>query len=147
MLETVRFDIMKEEDVPYIAQLESSIFSMPWREDDFREALCNIKKTFVVAKADEEIVGYCGVHQILDEGEITNVAVKDTHRRQGIAGRMLSYLLEVGSDMGITAFTLEVRASNQGAVKLYENAGFSVEGIRKDFYEKPKEDALIMWKR
>lgn len=147
MPDEIRFEIMKEEDIPQVVQIEKDVFSMPWREEDFKEAVYNPKKTFVVAKDDECVVGYCGVHQILDEGEITNVAITDTYRRQGIAGRMLSCLLEIGSSMGISQFTLEVRVGNQGAVKLYENAGFKAEGIRKNFYEKPKEDALIMWKR
>lgn len=147
MQDKTEFGIMKEEDIPVITRMEKAIFSMPWREEDFMEALHNPKKNFIVAKRNEQIIGYCGVHQILDEGEITNVAIAESYRRQGIAGRMLSYLLEVGYSMGIDSFTLEVRAGNKGAVRLYENAGFLVEGIRKNFYDKPKEDALIMWKR
>ena len=147
MQDNIQFGIMEIQDVPYIAQMEKIIFTMPWREDDFVEACNNPKKNFITAKAGDKIIGYCGIHQILDEGEITNVAISEEYRQRGIAGRMLSYLLEVGISMGITAFTLEVRAGNKAAVRLYENAGFLTEGIRKDFYDKPKEDALIMWKR
>ena len=147
MQNEVQFSLMEEKDISRIAVIEEEVFSMPWRMEDFKEALYNPMKRFVVAKFKEEIVGYCGIHQILDEGEITNVVVVSSYRRQGIAGRMLSYLLEIGNSMGINSFTLEVRAGNRNAVRLYENAGFFVEGIRKNFYEKPKEDALIMWKR
>lgn len=147
MQNEVQFSLMEEKDISRIAVIEEEVFSMPWRMEDFKEALYNPMKRFVVAKFKEEIVGYCGIHQILDEGEITNVVVVSSYRRQGIAGRMLSYLLEIGNSMGINSFTLEVRAGNRNAVRLYENAGFLVEGIRKNFYEKPKEDALIMWKR
>ncbi|MGN1170141.1 MAG: GNAT family N-acetyltransferase, partial [Lachnospiraceae bacterium] len=77
----------------------------------------------------------------------TNVAVHPDCRNRGIAGVMLAELLHRGSLMGIEAFTLEVRAGNGSAIRLYEKAGFVTEGIRKGFYDEPKEDALIMWKR
>ena len=94
-----------------------------------------------------ELAGVCGVLDILGEGDISNVAVAAAFRRQKIAERMLAELLKRGKERGITAFTLEVRASNRAAIRLYEKFGFVPEGRRKNFYTKPVEDALILWYR
>ena len=95
----------------------------------------------------ERLVGNCGVRNIVGEGEITNVAVDVDYRGQGIAQRLMKALLARGTEMGITAFTLEVRNGNEPAVRLYESLGFVQEGLRRNFYENPKEDARIYWKR
>ena len=76
-----------------------------------------------------------------------NVAVSDALRRQGIAGKLLTEAMRRGREQGISDYTLEVRKSNKAAVSLYEGLGFRTEGVRKDYYEQPREDALIMWKR
>ena len=84
----------------------------------------------------------------MGEGDITNVVVHPDYRKRGIAYKMLTELLYRGEEKyGIEAYTLEVRESNIEAIRLYERLGFVREGIRKDFYEKPEENALIMWKR
>jgi ribosomal-protein-alanine N-acetyltransferase len=91
------------------------------------------------------VAGYCGFWGILDEGYIYNVAVKKEFRRRHIGYLMLKTLLDDSAGRGITSFTLEVRYSNAAAIKLYEALGFVRAGVRKDFYTKPKEDAVIMW--
>ena len=78
---------------------------------------------------------------------MVNVAVKPEYRKRGIASGLLNELMRAGSERGVKDYTLEVRAGNHGAIALYENLGFKSEGIRKDFYREPVEDALIMWKR
>ena len=144
---------MKASDVEAVACNEALCFSMPWSENAFREIMAAQEADdgqtilYLVAELDGRIVGHCGVRNLLGEGEITNVAVHPDHRNHGIAGAMLRELLDRGSRMGIEAFTLEVRAGNKSAVRLYEKAGFVTEGVRKGFYDMPKEDALIMWKR
>ena len=87
------------------------------------------------------------MRHIVGEGEITNVVTKNTMRGKGIGKQILEKLLEEGAKMGAEAFTLEVRVSNAPAIHLYESLGFVSEGVRKNFYEEPTEDALIMWKR
>lgn len=142
---TVRF--MEEKDIETVAAIEKCIFSMPWSERAFHDILHNDKALYLVAEEKGTIAGYCGVCQIMDEGDIMNVAVAQEQRGRGVATVMLQELLEQSSSRGIMAFTLEVRAGNAPAIHLYEKLGFTVEGIRKNFYGKPTEDALIMWKR
>lgn len=139
---------MTGEDVPTAAALERECFSEPWSENAYLDTLTNENALYLVAETtDGSFAGMCGLLDILGEGDISNVAVQEEFRRQGIAERMLSELLKQGRHRNITAFTLEVRASNEAAIRLYEKCGFVCEGRRKNFYQKPKEDALILWKR
>ncbi len=138
---------MTEADVPYAAVIEASNFSMPWSEKDFLETLQNNNALYLVALCDGKVVGVCGLLESFEEADIFNVSVDGAYQNKGIATRMLTELLKEGADRGITAFTLEVRAGNSSAIHLYEKLGFVREGIRPGFYERPKEDAVIMWKR
>ena len=138
---------LTEDYVDQVCILEEEAFSMPWHKESFLEMIANKDARYLVALNEEEVVACCGLRNIVGEGEITNVVTKSTVRGQGIAGKLLTELLKQGCEMGVEAFTLEVRKSNQPAITLYEKLGFQTEGIRKNFYEKPVEDALIMWKR
>lgn len=140
---------MELQDVEAVAKIESICFTMPWSEKAYRDTLANENALYLVAETKDTkmIVGMCGVLKILDEGDISNVAVHPDYRRKSIAKQMMEELLSRGQKFGIDAFTLEVRAGNEAAVKLYEYFGFKTEGLRKRFYDKPVEDALIMWKR
>lgn len=93
-----------------------------------------------------QVCGYVGVWKILDEGHITNVAVAPDYRRMHIGRAMLEALIEVTGQAGIERYTLEVRASNEPAIRLYEGLGFKSEGIRPGYYEDNGEDAVIMWR-
>ena len=137
---------MTEEDLEQVAELEKSIFSTPWSKAAFSESLQRPYSHFFVAAADE-IAGYCGVHNLGGDGEITNVAVAPKYRGQKIAYEMLAFAMAETKKAGVQAFTLEVRVSNAGAIHVYEAHGFVGEGIRPGFYRMPTEDALIMWKR
>ncbi len=143
----ITIEELKEQDVGAVSKIEERAFSMPWSAADFLQMINNENALYLVAKSDGIPIACCGVRNILGEGEITNVVVDEPYRGNGIGSRMLFELLEKGKQMGIQAFTLEVRKSNEAAVCLYEKAGFVTEGIRKNFYEKPVEDGLIMWKR
>lgn len=138
---------MEEADLGSVARIEASIFSKPWSEEGFRDSLKLPNTVYLVAEQDGSIAGYIGMLCVLDEGEITNVAVAEGFRRQGIGERLLSSLLQAGRKEGVDSFTLEVRESNSSARKLYRKLGFQEEGIRRNFYEKPTEDAILMWKR
>lgn len=138
---------MEPEDVPAVAKLEAETFSVPWSEKAFLEEVEREDRLFVVACVGETVAGYMGLISSFDEADITNVAVDSSLRRSGIAENMLKIAMKWAGERGINAFTLEVRAGNEGAIALYEKLGFVSEGIRKNFYEKPTEDALIMWKR
>lgn len=139
--------LMQPADLQTIAQIEKEIFSMPWSKDGFAASLALPNTIYLTAREDGEIAGYCGLLQALDEADITNVAVREGYRRRGIARAMLQRLMEMGEKNGVKAFTLEVRRGNTAALALYEALGFQTAGVRKNFYEKPREDAVIMWKR
>ena len=136
---------MTEADLEQVCAIENETFSDPWSEADFRNSLFDDKNDYLVVDIEGKIAGYCGFWGVLEEGDIFNVAVKKEYRRQHIGEKMLKALLEKGISRGITSFTLEVRYSNEPAIRLYEALGFTRAGIRKDFYSKPKEDAVIMW--
>lgn len=140
---------MELRDVEAVAEIEKICFTTPWSENAYRDTLSKENALYLVAETKDTkmIVGMCGVLKILDEGDISNVAVHPDYRRKSIAKQMMEELLSRGQKFGIDAFTLEVRAGNEAAVKLYEYFGFKTEGLRKRFYDKPVEDALIMWKR
>ena len=138
---------MQTEDLTQVCEIEKDNFSIPWSEKSFSESMERDDTVFLVACEDEEITGYVGCYCIAGTGEITNVAVKATHRRKGIGGLLLEKLYEEGAVLDVQEFFLEVRESNEAAIGLYSRQGFVKEGIRKNFYEKPVENALIMWKR
>ena len=138
---------LTEEYVDQVCVLEEEAFSMPWHKESFMEMIANENACYLVALVGEEVVASCGLRHIVGEGELNNVVTKSTMRGQGIGRQILLKLLDEGAKMGAQAFTLEVRVSNTPAIHLYESLGFVSEGIRKNFYEEPTEDALIMWKR
>lgn len=137
---------MTQADIPQVLAIEQRVFSDAWTEDGFQDSLANHHAILLVAKDGDEVQGYCCLYTVLDEGEIVNVAVKPEARRRSIAMEMVGTLLVEGAAKGVGRFFLEVRQSNIGAQKLYEKLGFSYIGIRKNFYEKPAEDALLMFK-
>jgi ribosomal-protein-alanine N-acetyltransferase len=136
---------MTEADLSEVIDIEQDTFSDPWREQDFRDALLDERNEYLVAVCDGRIAGYCGCWGIAGEGNIYNVAVKKEYRRQHIGKALLETLIQQLIERGITSFTLEVRASNEPAIRLYRSLGFEAVGLRPDFYTKPKEDAVIMW--
>ena len=138
---------LTEEYVDQVCVLEEEAFSMPWHRESFLEMIENKNACYLVGMLDGHVVASCGLRNIVGDGEITNVVTAGNMRGKGIAEKMLLELMEQGVQMGVEAFTLEVRKSNDAAIHLYEKLGFVSEGIRKNFYEEPVEDALIMWKR
>lgn len=137
---------MQEMDIEQVCAIEERIFSQPWSKQDFLDSIKNVAHIYLVAEQEGIVMGYCGMWGIAGEGQITNVAVAPQFRRQGVAKKLFAAFLEQGEQMGLTAFTLEVRIGNLPAIQLYKSFGFKKVGIRKDFYELPKEDAIIMWR-
>ena len=135
---------MTQADCVKAAQLEKEIFSQPWSEQGFLDAISMEQNIFLVAEDVGEICGYIGMYQALDEGEITNVAVSPGKRNAGIGWKLMQAALETAKEQGISRVVLEVRVSNASAIHLYEKCGFANCGIRKGFYDFPKEDAYIM---
>lgn len=127
-----------------IAQIERECFSMPWSEGALEEELYNPQASFIVAqRADGAVLGYAGLHVVLDEGYIDNVAVRKDYRGQGIADDLVDVFVRFGR-ANLAFLTLEVRPSNDPAIQLYMKHGFAQVGRRKNYYERPREDAIIM---
>ncbi len=135
---------MTTEDVDGVVCIEQSIFSIPWTRQGFLDALNLSNTCYLVAVERNEICGYCGLYQSLYEADIVNVAVAENHRQKGIGRKLIEALLLEGKQMGINRFLLEVRVSNQPAITLYQSVGFTLDGTRKGFYDKPKEDAYLL---
>ena len=143
----VRIVPMNADHLDEVAELERICFSTPWSRNMLAEELDNACSAFLVAEDDAgRVVGYAGLQVILDEGYITNVAVRPECRRNGIAGKLLQVFLDFGQANHLAFLTLEVRASNYDAIALYGSRGFRSVGRRKNYYEHPKEDAIIMTK-
>ena len=143
----VRIVPMNADHLDEIAELEQVCFSTPWSRNMLAEELDNACSAFLVALDDGgHVAGYAGLQVILDEGYITNVAVQPEYRRQGLAGQLLAVFLNFAKGNHLAFLTLEVRASNYGAIALYGGLGFRSVGRRKNYYEHPKEDAIIMTK-
>lgn len=135
---------MSGEHLDGVAAIEEICFSRPWSRDMLAEELYNDCSAFLVAVEDDKVIGYAGVQVILDEGYITNVAVLPDHRKQGVASKLLQVYLDFAQAHQLAFLTLEVRASNTEAIMLYGHKGFRSAGRRKNYYENPKEDAIIM---
>ena len=126
---------MQPEDLLQVCEIERDNFSLPWSEKSFLESMEREDTVFLVACEEKEIAGYIGWYCIAGIGEITNVAVKTSHRRKGIGGMLLEKLYEEGMSLDTREFFLEVREYNEAAIGLYAALGFVKEGIRKNFYE------------
>ena len=139
---------MAAEHLNDVAALELACFSRPWSRQMLAEELDNQCAAFLVAlePETEKVIGYAGLLVAADEGYITNVAVRPDCRRQGVAGQILQVFLDFAQAQGLAFLTLEVRASNQAAILLYGSRGFRGMGRRKNYYEHPREDAIIMTK-
>ena len=135
---------MTAEHIPQIAALERACFSHPWSEDMLQEELWNDAAVIVAAEGEDgTVLGYAGLQTVLDEGYINNVAVDPRFRRQGVADELIAAFVRFGTAK-LAFLTLEVRASNAPAIALYEKHGFQEVGRRKDYYDDPKEDAILM---
>ena len=137
---------MKADHVPQVAVLEKLCFADPWSEMSIASELQNLWSYWLVAVSGDTVVGYIGAQSSFDEADVMNVAVHPDFRRQGIAEKLISTLVEELKNRGIHALMLEVRASNAPAIALYEKLGFQQVGLRKNYYRNPKEDALILRK-
>ncbi|MBQ2801775.1 MAG: ribosomal protein S18-alanine N-acetyltransferase [Lachnospiraceae bacterium] len=138
---------MQESDLTQVEAIEKANFSIPWSLESFRESMELEHTIYLVAEEDGNIMGYCGMYRVFNEGEIVNVAVAEAYRRKQVASKLLEQLFIHGNELQVDNFFLEVRESNEAAIQLYKKLGFIEAGIRKNFYEKPRENAIFMWKR
>ena len=132
------------EDAPAVAEIEKVCFSHPWSENTILESFSANTIFFVCENGQGEIVGYAGLSRVLDEGYVTNIAVLPAFRGFHIGRRLVDALITYGKENALSFITLEVRESNKAAISLYEKAGFKQVGLRKNFYDSPKENAILM---
>lgn len=137
---------MTEADCEQTEFLMKECFSVPWTVEGLKEMFHTEGYCSFLAKEGEKVIGYVGMKMVLDEADITNVAVLPSQRKKGIAGKLLTQLLEEAKKQNLHSIYLEVRASNEAAITLYEHAGFKEVGQRKSYYDNPQEDArLMLW--
>lgn len=141
----LRFVPLAEEYIPAILEIERNTNSAPWSERGFRNELDHKHGVFRVALLDGVVAGYGGVWLVIDEAHITTVSVAEHHRRQHIGWKLMLELLNEAKKRGMTCSTLEVRAGNTPAIRLYEELGYTTSAVRKRYYPDNQEDALVMW--
>ena len=136
---------MKQEDADEIAAIEEMTFAMPWSRKDFWAEAVNENAIYIVGLIENKVVAYPGAWISFEEAQVTNVAVHPDYRGQGIGAELFAKLIDEVKKINVTAITLEVRPSNESAIKLYEKFGLKSVGRRKGYYIDNNEDALIMW--
>ena len=138
---------MNRELIAQIADIERACFSVPWTQEMLLEELESLNSTCIVAVTQEnEVLGYASLTVVLDEGYINNIAVKRQYRRMGLGGELLKVFIRFAQANGLAFLTLEVRDTNLAARSLYSGFGFQEVGRRKNYYDKPTEDAILMTK-
>ena len=132
--------------IEQLEQIEQACFSMPWTREQLESQLPDSCHVFIAAESGEAVLGYVGMMYIIDEGYISNVAIAPEYRRQGIADALIDELMGRAAALNLAFVTLEARQSNSPAIALYKKLGFVPVGVRKNYYELPKEDAVLMTK-
>lgn len=138
---------MTKKHLDSVYKIEKECFSNPWSKKSLEDELFKNKfAIYIVALDENKVIGYGGMWHIINEGHITNIAVTEKYRNQGVATAIVNKLSEIAISKEMIGLTLEVRMANESAKALYTKLGFRVEGIRKEYYSDTLEDALIMWK-
>jgi len=142
----IEFRSMTETDVAAVAALEKVCFSMPWSERSIAAELNNPLSLWLVAVDGDDLAGYVGSQSVMGEADMMNLAVSPLYRRQGVGEHLVKALVQRLRENAVSCLTLEVRASNDSAIHLYDKLGFVQVGRRPGYYSNPKEDALILRK-
>ena len=138
---------IRESDLDAVAAIEEKLFSHPWKKSDFADMVNRQDRGYIVAELDGVVIGGAAYRNIVGDVEITNVELLEEYRGNGYSKLIMQRVIVAGREAGGEAFTLEVRSKNEVAIGLYKRMGFVIEGVRKSFYDLPKDDALIMWLR
>ncbi len=134
-----------EADIESIYQVDKAVFTIPWLVESIRDDIEDKdNRIYYVIDVDDQVIAYAGAWLVADEGQITNIAVLPNYRRQGYGAILTRKLIKECFAQGMQEIFLEVRVSNQAAQTLYRRLGFTVKGLRKQYYSKPTEDAYIM---
>lgn len=137
---------MEKSDIPSVLKVEASSFSAPWPPDIFYHELTdNPYAVYFVMERGKRIIGYCGLWIVIDDAQITNIAIAPKWRGKKYGQKLFEYVMEYARLQGASRLSLEVRASNFTAQKMYKKFGLKPGGIRKQYYSDNQEDALVMW--
>jgi [ribosomal protein S18]-alanine N-acetyltransferase len=141
-------ELTSPDQIDDVLAIEEMSFTNPWTREMYRAELDNRGVSYCYVAKDEHgtVVGFCSFWRVLDELHINNLAVAPSRRRHGVASALLTHVLQQGVALGATRATLEVRRSNTAARQLYERFGFTVTSVRRAYYTKPVEDALVLWR-
>lgn len=146
MNKSLTFRLMDINDVDDILKIEQESFTLPWSREAFQNELTTNQYALYIGLEEEgKVIGYCGVWIVLDEAQITNVAILPAYRGRKLGEALMRQVMEVASEKGVRTMSLEVRVSNSIAQSLYRKLGFQDGGIRKNYYSDNQEDALVMW--
>ena len=143
----MKIEALKPEFIDSVVSFEEECFVHPWTREQIEVYYGNPNAYFFVALSGDVPVGYIGTYMVMDECFVTNVAVTEKCRGQGIGNALVARATENAKSNGASFITLEVRPSNAAAVAVYKRNGFNADGIRPGFYRDPDEDALIMTRR
>jgi ribosomal-protein-alanine N-acetyltransferase len=137
---------MREDDIPLVQAIERDVFLTPWPKNAYhRELAQNRQASYIVLRHDGELVGYGGLWKVLDEAHVTTIGVRAGDQRKGHGRALFAALIQRAYTLGARWVTLEVRNSNDHAIRLYEAFGFKCIGRRRGYYTDNGEDAIIMW--
>ena len=143
--EGIQVRSMRTADIEVVVEIEAQTFSSPWHEETFSTLLDRSGVELLVMEDDAEgVIGYAVLWCVLDQGELANVAVAPGRRGRGLGRHLISRVLDVARDRGVTKMYLEVRSSNDRALEIYRRFGFTEVGLRRGYYDEPREDARIM---
>ena len=143
---TIELRRLELSDLDAIEAIERASYPTPWSRSMFAGELAKPTSLSLGAVEDGKLVGYLVISRYVDAWHVMNVAVDPSHRRRGVATALLERLFEVTRDEARRGYTLEVRVSNAGAIRLYERLGFQARGTRRGYYTDNREDAVIMWR-
>lgn len=137
---------MTQEHLCGVMEVEHNSFTHPWSENGFVDEIEKESSFCYVALQNDTVVGFAVLETVLDEGNLLDIAVLEKYRRKGVARALFNELLKVADEKKLSFITLEVRESSMPAISLYEAHGFEKVGVRKNYYSKPTENAVLMTK-
>ena len=144
----VRVRPMRAGDVARVAAIEREAFTSPWKEETFRTLLGRPGAELLVLETDVDgVIGYTVLWCIEDQGELANIGIDGTHRGRGLGSLLLDRCIELARERGVRSLYLEVRESNDRARRMYTARGFEEIGVRRNYYDEPREDARVLVKR
>lgn len=136
--------LMNDDDIVAVERLEKLCFSSPWSKNEIRATFLREDSIYCVAEKEGAVIAYAAFFFVLDEANIINIAVDPEFRNQGVGKKLMEFTLIQAAKQGVEKIILEVRQSNNAAIALYQGFGFKAEGLRKNFYEKPTENGIVM---